>query len=81
MPLVDADDEAWLLARERGEGATHPDAERARGYERLAQALAHPPSRDPPLGFEANLFAALDREERARVGASAATRRGALPGR
>jgi hypothetical protein len=81
MPLVDAYDEAWLLARERGEAATHPDAERARGYERLAQALAQPPSRKPPLGFEANLFAALDREERAGADASTATRRGALPGR
>jgi hypothetical protein len=59
-------DEAWLLARERGEAATHPDAERARGYERLAQALAHPPSREPPADFEAKLFAALDRVDRAR---------------
>jgi hypothetical protein len=59
-------DEAWLLARERGEAATHPDAERARGYERLAQALAQPPSREPPADFEAKLFAALDRVDRAR---------------
>lgn len=81
MPLVDAYDEAWLLARERGEAAMHPDAERARGYERLARALAQPPSREPPLGFAANLFAALDREERAGADASAATLPGALPGR
>lgn len=59
-------DEAWLLARERGEAATHPDAERARGYERLAQALAQPPAREPPADFEAKLFAALDRVDRAR---------------
>ncbi|HEU4532619.1 MAG TPA: hypothetical protein VFS00_00830 [Polyangiaceae bacterium] len=67
MAPADVDDGAWLLARERGEAAPHPDPERARGYERLERALAQPPTREPPADFEADLFAALERAEGASV--------------
>jgi hypothetical protein len=45
-------DEAWLLARERGENASHPDQKRADEYIRLQESIRSLPGRTPPAGWE-----------------------------
>jgi hypothetical protein len=47
VPVIDARDEAWLLARERGQAASPPSPETERAYQRLERALAQLPLVDP----------------------------------
>lgn len=56
-------DEAWLLARARGEPFEHPDPERAAAYLRLEQALAELPLSKAPEGWEAKVLEAIASEE------------------
>jgi hypothetical protein len=56
----DERDEAWLLARMRGEPAAHPDPERAAAYERLEQSLKALPVPSAREGWQAKVLAAID---------------------
>ncbi|MCU0687977.1 MAG: hypothetical protein MUF34_37990, partial [Polyangiaceae bacterium] len=44
------------------------DAEEARKQARLEEALANPPPREPPPGFEQRLWSAIDASERKEKG-------------
>lgn len=72
VELDDARDEAWLLARERGEAVEHPDPARARAYERLAAALGALPRPVAPVGWRRRVWAAIERAERERSATSRA---------
>ncbi|HEU4534567.1 MAG TPA: hypothetical protein VFS00_10635 [Polyangiaceae bacterium] len=58
----DERDEAWLLARARGEAAEHPDPERAAAYLRLEKAIAGLELPKAPPGWQAGVLAAIDRD-------------------
>jgi hypothetical protein len=58
-PPDDGLDEAWLLARARGEPFEHPDPERAAAYVRLEQALAELPLSKAPEGWKAKVLDAI----------------------
>jgi hypothetical protein len=60
------EDEAWLMARARGESAEHPDPARAESYLRLERALAALPPPAPGRGWQADVLAAIDARARAR---------------
>ncbi len=55
----DRADEAWLLARERGESTEHPDPSRAAGYVRMEDAFRSLPGREPPPGWEEKVLAQI----------------------
>jgi hypothetical protein len=56
---VGAADEAWLLARARGESIEHPDPEHAAGYARLEDAIRSLPGREPPPGWREKVLAQI----------------------
>ena len=71
----DAEDEAWLLARERGEERAPPAPDRPVVYARIAALIAEMSPADKPTairapqGWERRALAAIDAEERSRPAA------------
>lgn len=76
----DERDEAWLLARARGESAEHPDPARAASYERLEKALADLETPGPGGGWQAKVLAKIDEQEKAGAGEAADEPNGAKSG-
>jgi hypothetical protein len=61
--MTDSNDEAWLLARQRGEPAEVPvDDARQASYGRLENLIAQLPEVEPPAGWQARAFQALPLE-------------------
>jgi hypothetical protein len=81
VELDDARDEAWLLARERGEAVEHPDPARAHAYERLAAALSALPMPVAPVGWRRRVWASIERAEQERSATSCAAPRPSSPPR
>lgn len=55
-------DEAWLLARSKGEAAEHPDPTRVASYEGLERALGELPPESPDHDWQAAVWAKIDLE-------------------